>query len=85
VRDFGAGITAGLWGLSLDGGTAHAYQKSHNAFGSCLRCLCHNRNGPSAGPATKEVRVPKYATLADYEQNIEWNIHRWCGYYGRGI
>jgi len=18
-------------------------------------------------------------------QNIEWNIHRWCGYYGRGI
>jgi len=31
------------------------------------------------------VRVPKYATLAQYEQNIEWNVHRWCGYYGRGI
>jgi hypothetical protein len=31
------------------------------------------------------VRVPKYATLAGYEQNLEWNIHRWCGYYGRGI
>jgi glyoxylase-like metal-dependent hydrolase (beta-lactamase superfamily II) len=52
VRDFGAGITAGLWGFSFGGGTAHAYQKSHNAFGSCLRCLCHtNRNGAGAGAA----------------------------------
>lgn len=41
--------------------------------------------GKCFDPATKEVRVPKYATLAGYEQNIEWNIHRWCGYYGRGI
>ena len=24
-------------------------------------------------------------TLQGYEQNIEWNIHRWCGYWGRGI
>lgn len=36
-------------------------------------------------PATKEVRLPKHATLAGYEQNIEWNVHRWCGYFGRGI
>ena len=36
-------------------------------------------------PATKEVRVPKYATLQGYEQNIEWAVHRWCGYWGRGI
>jgi glyoxylase-like metal-dependent hydrolase (beta-lactamase superfamily II) len=41
--------------------------------------------GKCFDPATKEVRVPKYATLAGYEQNIEWNVHRWCGYYGRGI
>jgi glyoxylase-like metal-dependent hydrolase (beta-lactamase superfamily II) len=41
--------------------------------------------GKCFDPATKEVRVPKYATLAQYEQNIEWNVHRWCGYYGRGI
>jgi glyoxylase-like metal-dependent hydrolase (beta-lactamase superfamily II) len=41
--------------------------------------------GKCFDPATKEVRVQKYATLAGYEQNLEWNIHRWCGYYGRGI
>ncbi len=41
--------------------------------------------GKCFDPATKEVRVPKYGTLAQYEQNIEWNVHRWCGYYGRGI
>ena len=41
--------------------------------------------GKCFDPATKEVRVPKYATLQGYEQNIEWNIHRWCGYWGRGI
>ena len=41
--------------------------------------------GKCFDPATKEVRVPKYATLAQYEQNLEWNVHRWCGYYGRGI
>lgn len=41
--------------------------------------------GKCFDPATKEVRVPKYGTLAGYEQNIEWNIHRWCGYWGRGI
>lgn len=41
--------------------------------------------GKCFDPASKEVRVPKYGTLAGYEQNIEWNIHRWCGYWGRGI
>lgn len=41
--------------------------------------------GKCFDPATKEVRVPKFATLNNYEQNIEWVIHRWCGYWGRGI
>ena len=41
--------------------------------------------GKCFDPATKEVRLPHYATLQGYEQNIEWNIHRWCGYWGRGI
>ena len=41
--------------------------------------------GKCFDPATKEVRLPKYATLQNYEQNIEWNTHRWCGYWGRGI
>lgn len=41
--------------------------------------------GKCFDPATKEVRLPQHATLQGYEQNIEWNIHRWCGYWGRGI
>jgi glyoxylase-like metal-dependent hydrolase (beta-lactamase superfamily II) len=41
--------------------------------------------GKCFDPATKEVRLPQYATLRGYEQNIEWNVHRWCGYFGRGI
>jgi len=41
--------------------------------------------GKCFDPASKEVRLPKYGTLAGYEQNIEWNVHRWCGYWGRGI
>lgn len=41
--------------------------------------------GKCFDPATKEVRLPQHATLQNYEQNIEWNIHRWCGYWGRGI
>jgi glyoxylase-like metal-dependent hydrolase (beta-lactamase superfamily II) len=41
--------------------------------------------GKCFDPASKEVRLPKYATLQGYEQNIEWNVHRWCGYWGRGI
>jgi hypothetical protein len=41
--------------------------------------------GKCFDPATKEVRLPQHATLRGYEQNIEWNVHRWCGYFGRGI
>ena len=41
--------------------------------------------GKCFDPAVKDVRLPQYATLLGYEQNIEWNIHRWCGYWGRGI
>jgi glyoxylase-like metal-dependent hydrolase (beta-lactamase superfamily II) len=41
--------------------------------------------GKCFDPAVKEVRLPHHATLQGYEQNIEWNIHRWCGYWGRGI
>lgn len=41
--------------------------------------------GKCFDPATKEVRLPQHATLQGYEQNMEWNVHRWCGYWGRGI
>lgn len=41
--------------------------------------------GKCFDPAVKEVRLPQYGTLQNYEQNIEWVIHRWCGYWGRGI
>jgi glyoxylase-like metal-dependent hydrolase (beta-lactamase superfamily II) len=41
--------------------------------------------GKCFDPAVKDVRFPQHATLQGYEQNIEWNIHRWCGYWGRGI
>ena len=41
--------------------------------------------GKCFDPASKEVKLPQYATLQGYEQNLEWNIHRWCGYWGRGI
>jgi hypothetical protein len=41
--------------------------------------------GKCFDPASKEVRVPQFGTLQGYDQNIEWNIHRWCGYWGRGI
>jgi glyoxylase-like metal-dependent hydrolase (beta-lactamase superfamily II) len=41
--------------------------------------------GKCFDPAVKDIRLPQYATLQNYEQNIEWSIHRWCGYWGRGI
>jgi glyoxylase-like metal-dependent hydrolase (beta-lactamase superfamily II) len=41
--------------------------------------------GKCFDPAVKEVRLPNYGTLIGYEQNIEWVIHRYCGYWGRGI
>ena len=43
------------------------------------------QDGKCFDPAVKEVRLPQHATLGNYEQNIEWNVHRWCGYWGRGI
>ncbi len=36
-------------------------------------------------PADTELKMPQYATLQGYEQNLAWNVHRWCGYWGRGI
>ena len=50
-----------------------------------LVLLLHGFHEVCFDPATKDVRLPQHATLAGYEQNIEWNIHRWCGYWGRGI
>jgi glyoxylase-like metal-dependent hydrolase (beta-lactamase superfamily II) len=41
--------------------------------------------GKCFSPADTEVKLPNYATLLNYEQNLAWNVHRWCGYWGRGI
>lgn len=41
--------------------------------------------GKCFSPADTELKLPKYTTLQNYEQNLAWNIHRWCGYWGRGI
>ena len=41
--------------------------------------------GKCFDPAVRDVRLPQHAFLQGYEQNIEWNVHRWCGYWGRGI
>jgi glyoxylase-like metal-dependent hydrolase (beta-lactamase superfamily II) len=41
--------------------------------------------GKCFSPADAELKLPKFATLQGYEQNLAWNIHRWCGYWGRGI
>ena len=41
--------------------------------------------GKCFDPATKDVRLPQHAAMPGYEQNIEWVVHRWCGYWGRGI
>lgn len=41
--------------------------------------------GKCFDPASKEVRLPQHGSLAGYEQNLEWNIHRWCSFWGRGI
>jgi glyoxylase-like metal-dependent hydrolase (beta-lactamase superfamily II) len=35
--------------------------------------------------AEKEVRLPKYAHWANYENGIASNIRRYCGYWGRGF
>ncbi len=41
--------------------------------------------GKCFSPADTEVKLPNYASLLNYEQNLAWNVHRWCGYWGRGI
>jgi glyoxylase-like metal-dependent hydrolase (beta-lactamase superfamily II) len=41
--------------------------------------------GKCFSPADTEVKLPNHATLLNYEQNLAWNVHRWCGYWGRGI
>lgn len=41
--------------------------------------------GKCFSPADTELKLPKYTTLQNYEQNLSWNVHRWCGYWGRGI
>jgi glyoxylase-like metal-dependent hydrolase (beta-lactamase superfamily II) len=65
----------------------HADMEQQLAFMTELAAEVKKANdaGKCFDPAAKEVRLPKYGTLAGYEQNIEWNVHRWCGYYGRGI
>ncbi|MBV9348739.1 MAG: MBL fold metallo-hydrolase [Pseudolabrys sp.] len=42
-------------------------------------------DGKCFDPASKDVRLPKYATMGGYDANIEWNIHRLCSFWGRGI
>ena len=41
--------------------------------------------GKCFSPADAEVKLPQHSTLQGYEQNLPWNIHRWCGFWGRGI
>ena len=41
--------------------------------------------GKCFSPADTELKLPKYTTLQNYEQNLSWSVHRWCGYWGRGI
>lgn len=41
--------------------------------------------GKCFSPADTELKLPQYSTLQGYEQNLAWSVHRWCGYWGRGI
>ncbi len=41
--------------------------------------------GKCFSPADTEVKLPQHASLGGYEQNLAWHVHRWCGYWGRGI
>jgi glyoxylase-like metal-dependent hydrolase (beta-lactamase superfamily II) len=41
--------------------------------------------GKCFSPADTELKLPQYSKLQGYEQNLVWNVHRWCGYWGRGI
>jgi glyoxylase-like metal-dependent hydrolase (beta-lactamase superfamily II) len=42
-------------------------------------------SGKCFSPADTELKLPAFATMPGYEQNLSWNVHRWCGYWGRGI
>jgi glyoxylase-like metal-dependent hydrolase (beta-lactamase superfamily II) len=42
-------------------------------------------SGKCFSPADTELKLPNYSSLQGYEQNLTWNVHRWCGYWGRGI
>ena len=42
-------------------------------------------SGKCFSPADTELKLPGFATMPGYEQNLSWNVHRWCGYWGRGI
>lgn len=41
--------------------------------------------GKCFSPADKEVTMQQFSSMAGFEANLPWNIHRWCGYWGRGI
>jgi glyoxylase-like metal-dependent hydrolase (beta-lactamase superfamily II) len=41
--------------------------------------------GKCFSPADTELKLPKFDKMGGYEQNLSWNVHRWCGYWGRGI
>jgi glyoxylase-like metal-dependent hydrolase (beta-lactamase superfamily II) len=41
--------------------------------------------GKCFSPADGEVKLPQFSTMGGYDTNLPWNIHRWCGYWGRGI
>jgi glyoxylase-like metal-dependent hydrolase (beta-lactamase superfamily II) len=41
--------------------------------------------GKCFSPADTELKLPEHASMGGYEQNLAWNVHRWCGYWGRGI
>jgi glyoxylase-like metal-dependent hydrolase (beta-lactamase superfamily II) len=41
--------------------------------------------GKCFSPADAELKLPQHSELGGYEQNLAWNVHRWCGYWGRGI
>ena len=36
-------------------------------------------------PAAKEVRAAEICDAAGLRAEPPWNMHRWCGYWGRGI
>jgi len=42
------------------------------------------RQGKCWEPAEKEMKLPKYESWPNYEQNLQFVIRRYCGYWGRG-